>query len=431
MRKRRTQREEGQVGPESMVTVQLPLPLMSTLREIQEGFLALCVSTGREALIAMMEQDRTALCGPKWFPNPERKAGRSGSTRGEITLGGRRVEIRRLRANATSGPELELPSFAWAASRDPLNAHTMDAILCGTSTRRYAASLERLPADESERAVSKSSVSRRFVAKSKELLERWQQRRLEKLDLCVVMIDGIVFRKRCILIALGINTDGEKHVLGIEEGSTENAVIVQGLLSNLIERGLPVDRTVLFVIDGSKALSMAIRNTFGSKALVQRCQVHKLRNVCGYLAKSMHASVSKAMNEAYNTSNAKTARKQLERLAAALHSDHPGAAGSLREGLEQTLTVQALGIRGALFKTLRSTNTIESLNSSVALGTRNVRRWQGGTMLLRWVATTLHDAEQRFNRVKGYNDIKRLDQLLRKRDKETAPTEVDEKKKAA
>ncbi len=433
MAKRRIQCDELQTTAEqpSTVTVQLPLPLMSTLREIQEGFLALCVSTGREALIAMMEQDRTALCGPKWLPNPQRKAGRGGSTGSEITLGGRRIEIRRLRANAINGPELELPSFAWAASRDPLNSHTMDAILAGISTRKYAASLDRLPAEESERAVSKSSVSRRFVAMSTELLERWRQRRLDALDLRVVMIDGIHFRRKCLLIALGISVGGEKHVLGIEEGSTENGVVVQGLVNNLIDRGLRADRTLLFVIDGSKALSMAIRNTFGSKTLIQRCQVHKRRNVCGYLPKSMQPSVTKAMNQAYNSSEVRTARKQLVRLANALQSDHPGAAASLREGLEETLTVQTLGIRGDLFKTLRSTNTIESLNGSVVLATRNVRNWQGGTMLLRWVATALHEAEQHFNRVKGFKDMERLDRLLRKRDKQTIVSEVDNKKKAA
>ena len=431
MPKRRIQCDEDQVIAEQppAVTVQLALPLMTTLREIQEGFLALCVSTGRQALIAMMEQDRTALCGPKWSPNPQREAGRGGSTRSEITLGGRRIEIRRLRASAINGPELELPSFAWAASRDPLDGHTMDAILAGVSTRKYAGSLDRLPEEESQRAVSKSAVSRRFVAMSTQLLERWRQRRLDKLDLCVVMIDGIVFRRRCILIALGISVGGEKHVLGIEEGSTENGVIVQGLLNNLIDRGLPADRTLLFVIDGSKALSMAIRNTFGSKALIQRCQVHKRRNVRGYLPKSMQVSIKKAMNEAYNSADVRVARKQLLRLANALQSDHPGAAASLREGLEETLTVQGLGIRGDLFKTLRSTNTIESLNGGVALATRNVRNWQGGTMLLRWVATSLHEAEQHFNRVKGFKDLNRLDQILRKRDKQTA--EVNTKKKAA
>jgi putative transposase len=406
---------------------------LSTMEEIHEGFLALCVSVGREALVAMMEQDRTAKCGPKWLPNPDRKAGRGGSARGEVTLGGRRIGIRRLRAHAVSGEELELPSFVWAARRDPLNAHTLAAVAAGVSTRKYGASLDALPATETARAVSRSSVSRRFVALSTGLLKRWLARRVDKMDWCAVMIDGIVFRKRCIVIALGITAGGQKHVLGFEEGSTENSTVVQGLLGDLIERGLPTARGLLFVIDGSKALSKAIKDTFGQYALIQRCQVHKRRNVRDYLPKSMQAGAIKAMHDAYTSTDAAVACKQLQRLAAALESDHPGAAKSLQEGLEETLTLQRLGITGVLYKSLRSTNTLENLNGSVVLFTRNVRRWRDGKMLMRWVGAALHEAEAHFNRLKGYKQLNELAQALRKHDQQIAADKnnLDTRRKAA
>ena len=436
MRKSDTQPKRGQAGLERetvTLQVQLPLPLLSTLQEIREGFLSLCVSAGREALIAMMEQDRTALCGPKGVPNPDRTAGRGGSTRSEVTLGGRRIGIRRLRAHAVQGAELEVPSVAWAAQRDPLNAHTLEAIAAGVSTRRYRATLDPLPDTESERAVSKSAVSRRFVALSAELLKRWLARPLEKMDLCVVLIDGIMFRKRCIVIALGITADGYKRVLGVEEGSTENATVVQGLLNDLLERGLPSKRAVLFVIDGSKALSKAIRDTFGAAALIQRCQVHKRRNVRAYLPESMHQGLRKAMHDAYESGDAESARKQLERLAAALENDHPGATKSLREGLEETLTLQRLGIGGMLYQALRSTNAIENLNGAVARFTRNVRRWRDGKMLLRWVAGALHEAEDHFNRVTGHKQLPHLIAALRKHDQQIASLakELDTRRRAA
>ena len=395
------------------VTVQLPLPVLSRLRAVREGFFELCLRVGEQALDALMEQDRTELCGPKWARQPSRQAGRGGSTASEITLGGRRIRVRRLRAAAVDGRELALPSFLWAAERDPLDAQTWRAIVAGVSTRKYGATLEPVPDTFTARSTSRSAVSRRFVALSQQQLTRCLSRPLSDLDLRVVMIDGIDYHDHTILIALGIDGQGRKHVLGVREGTTENSAVAGALLSDLVDRGLNAQGPLLFVIDGAKALRTAIRRVFGTLGVVHRCQVHKLRNVLEHLPEELRPSVRHAMRQAYDpATSAASAQRQLERLAASLAPDHPGAAASLREGLEETLTLQTLGISGALWKTLRSTNPIENLNGGVAAFTRNVRRWRNGAMILRWVGSAILEAEQQFRRVRGFREMPALSDAL-------------------
>ena len=395
------------------VTVQLPLPVLSRLRAVREGFFELCLRVGEQALAALMEQDRTALCGPKWARHPSRQAGRGGSTASEITLGGRRIQVRRLRAAAVDGRELALPSFLWAADRDPLDEQTWRAIVAGVSTRKYRATLEPVPDAFTERSTLRSAVSRRFVALSQQQLTRCLSRPLSDLDLRVVMIDGIAYHDHTILIALGIDAQGKKHVLGVREGTTENSAVAGALLSDLVARGLDTQRPLLFVIDGGTALRKAIRHVFGTYGVVHRCQVHKFRNVLEHLPEELRPSVRHAMREAYDpATSATSAQRQLERLARSLEQDHPGAAASLREGLDETLTLQKLGITGALWKTLRSTNPIENLNGGVAAFTRNVRRWRNGAMILRWVGSAILEAEQKFRRVRGFREMPALTDAL-------------------
>lgn len=388
--------------------VQLSLPIQGVLQDVRHAFYGLCINAGQQVLAAMMEADRVALCGPKGVPDAKRQALRGGSTRSAVVLGGQRIGMRRPRARGVDAAELELPSFAWAAAGDPLDAATMAAMAAGVSMRRYASTLEPVPAAHRARSVSKSATSRRFVALSQEQLLQWLSASLQALELPVVMIDGIHFRDRVILVALGIDAKGDKHVLGLREGSTESARVVRSLLSDLIERGLDADRARLWVIDGGKALRKAIVETFGTTALIQRCQEHKRRNVLEHLPDELHASVGRALRQAWDGLDATLAGKQLQRLASSLQAKHPGAAASLREGLEETLTVQALGIGGALYRTLRSTNPIENLNGSIAHYTRNVKRWRDGQMTLRWIASALSEAKQRFRKLRGHRDIKRL-----------------------
>jgi transposase-like protein len=388
--------------------VQISLPVQGVLRDVRHAFLGLCIDAGQKVLAAMMEADRVALCGPKGVPDTGRRAVRGGTTASQVVLGGQRIAVRRPRARSMTEGELTLRSFEWAADADPLDAATMAAIAAGVSTRRYASTQEPVPAAHRPRAASKSAVSRRFVQLSQEQLAQWLARPLGELDLPVVMIDGIHFRDRVILLALGIDAQGNKHVLGLREGSTEATRVVASLLADLVERGLAAERMRLWVIDGGKALRRAIVQTFGACALVQRCQEHKRRNVLAHLPEDMHASVKRALKDAWSASDADLARKQLGRLASSLQARHPGAAASLREGMEETLTVQALGITGALCRTLRTTNPIENLNGSVAHYARNVKRWGDGQMVLRWVASALSDAATRMRKLRGCGQMRGL-----------------------
>lgn len=419
MRKSRMKRRADQASAPPGVTVQMPLPVIEMLAGIGEHFFELCVHAGQRVLHAMMEADRTEQCGPKWIADAARTAQRAGSTASAVTLGGRRIVLRRLRARSRAGTELALPSFTWAAARDPLERRTLEAMAIGVSTRRYARSLDPLPADVEERATSKSAVSRRFVARSAALLAEWLGRPLGALDLVAILIDGIYFDQRCVLIALGLDTNGHKHVLGLHEGSTENTTVAKALLGDLIERGLDPERPRLFVIDGAKGLRRAIRDLWGARALVQRCQVHKRSNVRNHLPEALQARVLTAMHRAYDTPDPAQALAQLERLARALEREHPGAAASLREGLEETLTLQRLGLTGALYRSLRSTNAIENLNGSVSRYARNVKRWRHGHMVLRWVGAALHEASTHFRRIRGYRELPILIAELAKLDKET------------
>ncbi len=394
--------------------VELPLPMLSALEDIEHAFFGVCVEAGKQVLGAMMEHDRTSLCGLPWKPDEERPGRRAGSTESPVTLGGRRITIRRPRVRSLEGEELGLPSFEAAADRDPLDRHTLGAVAAGVSTRRYARTLDRLSPTQTERSTSKSAVSRRFVALTQEKLGEWLSHPLDELDLKLVMLDGIYFRDHCILVALGVDSDGKKHPLGIREGNTENAAVAKALLADLVERGLPTDRALVFVIDGSKALRKAIDKTFGALALIQRCPVHKRRNVLGHLPQTARPSIKRALDEAWNADDPKRAQRLLENLARSLEESHPGAAASLREGLEDTLTLMRLGVKGTLLQSLRSTNAIESLNDKIASYTRRVKRWQGGKMMLRWVGAAILDARKGFRGVRGLKDMPTLVEALRR-----------------
>ena len=226
------------------------------------------------------------------------------------------------------------------------------------------------------------------------------------------MIDGIILGDHTVLIALGIDSEGKKQVLGLREGDTENSRVAKALLRDLVERGLDPERARLFVIDGAKALRSAIRKIFGDLGVVQRCQLHKQRNILGHLPDGMQESVKAILKEAWSLCDAKLAKARLERLASSLETDHPGAAASVREGIDETLTLQGLGIEGTLYRKLRSTNGIENLNSGITAYSKNVKRWRGGSMVVRWVSAAIVEAEKKFRRVQGWRDIERLVRAL-------------------
>jgi transposase-like protein len=377
----------------------------------------------------MLEADREALCGPNRRWQPERDAYRYGYDEGWLVLGGRTVKVRRPRVRGVRGGEIELPTWQRFAEEDPLHQRALEQILAGVSTRKYGRSLETLPEGLDAGMTSSSSVSRRFVAVTQRRVEAFLSRPLDGLDLPVILLDGTGFGGDHVLVtALGIDTSGHKHVLGVIEGTTESEEVCRSLLRNLIDRGLKVERARLFVIDGGKGLRKAIRTVFGAWALVHRCHVHKLRNVAEHLPKHRRAWVRAAVRKAWTAKTVKEARQTLTHLADQLEDEHPGAAGSIREGLEETLTLIQLGVSGALYRTLCSTNPIENLIGNVKVVARNVKRWRGGKMAVRWAVTGLIEAGKRFNRIRGHRE---LPQLVAALDATCVAKGVDTKEKVA
>ena len=268
-------------GTEEAAGQTLMLPLAELVRTELRAFV---VSCGMHALVSMLELDREELCGPAYARGRESGPRRSGSTTGRLVMGGRKVTVPRPRARDESG-EVPLPAWVEFCAEDPLHQRALEQMVLGVTTRKYERSLEPIDDALAPSSTSKSAVSRRFKAMTQDQLATLMNAPLDGLNLLAVMIDGIHIKDHLVLIALGIDDGGGKHVLGLWEGATENHRVCSDLLANLIERGLPVDRSLLFVVDGSKALTKAIRKTFGELALIQRCQVHKIRNVLDYLPK--------------------------------------------------------------------------------------------------------------------------------------------------
>ena len=383
------------------------LPLVNLLVDTRTELLELVTRSGLKVLTAMLEEDRTAVCGPRYAHEPDRPASRAGTARSEVVLGGRKVAIQRPRVRTADG-EVPLPTFQTMAQRDPLDRRVVEQMLVGVATRQYARSLDALPADVPSRGTSKSAVSRRFVAKTRAQLETWQGRPLDELALAVLLLDGVHVGEHCLIVALGVTEDGTKHALGLWDGSTENSTVCQSLLANLQSRGLHTDRSLLVILDGSKALHKAVRMMFGEAALVQRCQIHKLRNVLDHLPEGQRPWVKAILQRAYRQDDVGSAKRLLQDLARRLDGEYPSAAESVREGLEETLTIIGLHLSPALRRSLSTTNAAESLISRTRHVKRNVKRWRGGQMVLRWVAAGVLEAEKGFRRLKGHKEMPKL-----------------------
>ncbi len=393
-----------------------PLPAPASDRTRRSAFLELIfsakaalrelvVQTGFQVFGALLEEDRTALCGPKSQPQPDRGAYRYGHDEGTLVFGGRKVRIRKPRVRSVRGKELELPTWQQMRGEDPLRQRVLEQILVGVSTRGYERSLEPVAGEAESVGMSRSSVSRHFVARTSQEVDRFLSRRLDGLDLPVIMIDGKEFADHMLVTALGIDATGNKQVLGFVEGTTESEGVGRSLLQGLLARGLAVERVRLFVIDGGKGIRKAIRATFGPWALIQRCQEHKLRNVLEHLPESKRPWLRAAMRRAWEAETVEQARGRLRGLAAQLRVAHPGAAASILEGMDETLTLIGLGVTGTLLRTLRSTNPIENLQGGLQRLCRNVKRWRSGAMVVRWGATALMEAEKRFRRIAGYKSM--------------------------
>ncbi len=400
--------------------LEAPLPLAvpslpSALEELSLSVDRFCLLAGVEALGEMLAEDAEALCGPRHARRPARRGYRWGTTVSEVAYQGGKVKVSRPRVRNLAGKEMSLASWELLSDPDLLRAWATNLMVLNVSTRKYRRAV-RLPegdlASARGDATSKSAVSRRFVALTRKKLKAWLASDLSALDLLVIQIDGLHVGDHVLVAAIGVDGAGDKQVLGIAEGATENAATVQALIDNLIARGLDPEIPRLFIVDGSRALSKAIRNTFGIAAAIQRCQVHKGRNITERLDEHLHAGVKKALRQAWDQDDAEKAERLLRNLARRLEHDAPGVSGSILEGLDEILTVIRLGLPPELRRALACTNAIENALGTVRTVSRNVKRWRNAEMALRWTAAGLLEAQKTFRRLKAYRQLPMLRKAL-------------------
>ena len=376
----------------------------------REGLMAMSVAAGMAVMAAMFEAEITEIAGPKGKHNPDRAAVRHGAEKGSVTLGGRRVPVERPRARTVEGHEVPLTSYAHFAADDLLTQVVMERMAAGVATRRHARTAEPVGEKVSgtQKSTSKSAISRRFVKQTETALAELMSRDLAGEDIKVLMLDGEHMAGRCVVVALAITADGTKKPVGLWDGSTENKTVVCSLLADLVERGLRFDDGLLVVCDGAKALAATVREVFGAKAAIQRCTLHKRRNVADHLPDKEQAWVDAKLVKAFGHPDPHTGLANAKSLAAQLEKNYPGAAASLREGLDEMFTVARLGIDGRLAKTLTTSNPVESMISIARTTNRNVTRWRDGQMVLRWTAAGMLNAERAFRRIKGHKQMPQL-----------------------
>lgn len=422
----KVRKQETTVGEElPMAMRQLMMPMVVGMDATRTGLLAFVHAMGRAALDELFEREVDRIAGPKGKHVADRRANRWGTTRTPLPFGGRDIVVERPRVRSKDGREIALPMIDELRRRDSLPDRVVEQIVLGVSTRGYDRSLESV--SDRTRRTSKSSASRALVAKTTEKMRDFLGRRLESVDVVAMFVDALEVASHCVVVALGVTTDGTKVPLGMWLGSTENATVCTSLMQDLIERGLRVDAAILCVIDGGKGIRKALRDVLGDRAVIQRRQVHKLRNVRDHLPESRRAYVSGQMREAYKSKSAAVAKKRLLQIVSWLDKNgEDGAAASLREGLDETLTVMKLALTGALARTFSTTNPIENMNGSIRRLTRNVKRWRGGAMVRRWMALAIGEANKKFRRVKGHVHMATLVAALRP----IAPT-VESREKVA
>ncbi len=400
-----------------------PLPLAvpslpSAFEDLQISVDRFCLLAGVEALGEMLSEDAEELCGLRHARSAERRGHRWGRASSELAWQGGKIKVTRPRVRDLAGKEMKLPSWQALSDPDLLRAWAMNLMVLNVSTRKYARAV-RLPAGDLPTvkgdATSKSAVSRRFVALTRKKLKAWLGSDLSTLDLLVIQIDGLKVGDHLLVAAIGVDGEGDKHVLGIAEGATENAATVQALLDNLTDRGLDPEIARLFIVDGAKALSKAIRRTFGSTAAIQRCQIHKGRNIIERLDEHLHASVKKALRQAWDQADAAKAERLLRNLARRLEHQAPGVSASILEGLDEILTVIRLGLPHQLRRSLACTNAMENAIGTVRTVSRNVKRWRNAEMALRWTAAGLTEAQKSFRRLKAYRQLPILRKALQDR----------------
>jgi putative transposase len=398
--------ERRSAPPEGSREIQLPLDRDELLGLMQDSLEALAVELGLLVASAILEDEVTRLCGARYQRQPDRSHTRYGRQPGGVVLAGQKLPIARPRVRgAAGGGEVPLETYARLQSPDAMPQAVLRRMVRGVSTREYEHVVDMA---RDGFGVAKSSVSRGFVRASAADVKGLAERRFEGERFAVIMIDGVEYAAETMVVALGITEDGTKRVLGLRQGATENAEVCAALLEELRERGLDTGRPTLFVLDGAKALHAAVTRVWGKNAVIQRCQVHKKRNLKAHVPEKHWPELERRLSAAYQETDYTTAVASLEGTARWLDRLNADAAASLREGLEETLTVVRLGVSGALRRTLATTNPIESALSVTQRVTARVTRWRDGDMRRRWCVAGLLRAEAKFRRVKGHRAMPAL-----------------------
>ncbi len=403
---------------------QLLLPMVELIEASRMAIDELIGILGRASIEAVLQLSAQSVAGQKQQGRKGEEIGWHGTQSGSVRLSDRKVRIRkpRLRKKGQGpGGEVDIPAYEAINRQGRLGSRLLEILMCNVSTRNYKKVISEM-ADTV--GVSKSAVSRQFMEESGQELERLAERRFEDVQLLILYIDGLVFGEHHVIGAVGVDADGQKHVLGMPEGASENAATATSLWEDLVERGVDPEQPYLLVIDGSKALRSAINKVFGPNHPVPRCRHHKVKNVCQKLPEDLADQVKSVMKAAYRLPW-QEGLARLRKQAEWLQGLHPDAAASLREGLEETFTLNRLELSPSLRLCLGTTNIIESPHSGVRLRTGRVSRWRGGRMVLRWVASAFLETEKHFRRIQGYRDLWMLKAKLR--DEVT----VDRKEKVA
>ena len=397
---------------EGRVLLELPLSVAGVIEGLPGAIRDLAQEAGMLLMSAAMVAECETIAGPKNMKNPLRTANWWGEELSPVYYDKQKVLIARPRARGKDNKEISLATFEAFRNPRSMRSTVMKDMLLGISSRNYE---EAVSGFMKGYGIKKSSVSRHFVKATAEQMREFLERDLSGLDLVAIFIDGIEFKGHLLVVALGLDKGGRKHVMGLRQGATENATVCVSLIEDMARRGLPTGRDYLFVLDGSKALRSAVAKTFGADVTVQRCQQHKRRNVLKHLPERHQRSVDARISAACKMTDYDEARKSLDLTVSYLQRLNPDAAASLKEGLEETLTVHKLGIMGLLRKTLSTTNPLESCFSGVRFSTGRVKRWQGDDMVQRWAVAALLRAEKKFRRARGYKDISKLIAALKQK----------------
>lgn len=390
---------------EGQITLELPLPIAQVLTGIPDVVEELSQEVGLMLISAVIESECEKKAGKKNARDPQRVANWWGSQLGPIYYNGQKVLIDRPRVRGRDNKEIQLSTYNAFQSPKKMKQSVMKNMVLGISSRNYEEATEQFIKGY---GIKKSSISRHFVKATSEQMCQFMEKDLSDLELCAIFIDGIEFKGHLLIVALGLEKAGKKHILGLWEGATENATVCMNLLEDMKRRGLKTEKNYLFVLDGAKALRSAVTKIFGKDVIVQRCQQHKRKNVREHLPPEHQEAIDARIRTAYNMVDYNKAKESLDLTIRHLERLNPSAASSLREGLEETLTVHRLGITGLLRKTLKTTNPIESCFSITRTITGRVKRWKAGDMVQRWAVAALLRAEKKFKRVNGYREIPKL-----------------------